>query len=99
MPEALEALTEEEVGKLIDMDRVTKEAVRRAEQDGIIFIDELDKVAGRESGGHGPDVSREGVQRDLLAHRGRLDGVDQVRPAQDRPRAVHRRGRVSRGQA
>ncbi|HEX7508217.1 MAG TPA: ATP-dependent protease ATPase subunit HslU [Polyangia bacterium] len=66
VPEALEALTEEEVGKLIDMDRITKEAIRRAEQDGIIFIDELDKVAGRESGGHGPDVSREGVQRDLL---------------------------------
>jgi ATP-dependent HslUV protease ATP-binding subunit HslU len=66
VPEALEAITEEEVGKLIDMDRVTKEAIRRAEQDGIIFIDELDKVAGRESGAHGPDVSREGVQRDLL---------------------------------
>jgi ATP-dependent HslUV protease ATP-binding subunit HslU len=66
IPEALEALTEEEAAKLIDMERVTKEAVRRAEQDGIIFIDELDKVAGRESGGHGPDVSREGVQRDLL---------------------------------
>jgi ATP-dependent HslUV protease ATP-binding subunit HslU len=66
VPEALEALTDEELSKLIDMDRVTKEAVRRAEQDGIIFIDELDKVAGRESGGHGPDVSREGVQRDLL---------------------------------
>ena len=66
VPEALDALTDEEVGKLIDMERVTKEAVRRAEQDGIIFIDELDKVAGRESGGRGPDVSREGVQRDLL---------------------------------
>jgi len=66
VPEALDALTDEEVGKLIDMDRVTKEAIRRAEQEGIIFIDELDKVAGRESGGHGPDVSREGVQRDLL---------------------------------
>ena len=66
VPEALDALTEEEVGKLIDMEAVTKEAIRRAEQDGIIFIDELDKVAGRESGGHGPDVSREGVQRDLL---------------------------------
>jgi ATP-dependent HslUV protease ATP-binding subunit HslU len=66
VPEAREALVEEEVGKLIDMERVTKEAIRRAEQDGIIFIDELDKVAGRESGGHGPDVSREGVQRDLL---------------------------------
>jgi ATP-dependent HslUV protease ATP-binding subunit HslU len=66
VPEALEALAEEEAAKLIDMERVTKEAVRRAEQDGIIFIDELDKVAGREAGGHGPDVSREGVQRDLL---------------------------------
>jgi ATP-dependent HslUV protease ATP-binding subunit HslU len=65
VPEALEVLTDEELGKLIDMDRITKEAIRRAEQDGIIFIDELDKVAGRESGG-GPDVSREGVQRDLL---------------------------------
>jgi len=66
VPEALEALTDEEVGKLLDMDRITKEAVRRAEQNGIIFIDELDKVAGREGGGRGPDVSREGVQRDLL---------------------------------
>jgi ATP-dependent HslUV protease ATP-binding subunit HslU len=66
VPEALEALADEEAAKLIDMERVTKEAIRRAEQDGIIFIDELDKVAGRESGGAGPDVSREGVQRDLL---------------------------------
>jgi ATP-dependent HslUV protease ATP-binding subunit HslU len=66
VPEALEVLTDEEAAKLIDMERVTKEAIRRAEQDGIIFIDELDKVAGRESGGQGPDVSREGVQRDLL---------------------------------
>jgi ATP-dependent HslUV protease ATP-binding subunit HslU len=48
------------------MERLTKEAMRRAEQSGIIFIDEIDKVAGRESSGHGPDVSREGVQRDLL---------------------------------
>jgi ATP-dependent HslUV protease ATP-binding subunit HslU len=66
VPEALEALTDEEIGKLLDMDRITKEAIRRAEQNGIIFIDELDKVAGREGGGRGPDVSREGVQRDLL---------------------------------
>jgi ATP-dependent HslUV protease ATP-binding subunit HslU len=65
--EALEALTEEEAGKLIDMERLTKDAIRRAEQAGIIFIDEIDKVAGREGGGGGgPDVSREGVQRDLL---------------------------------
>jgi ATP-dependent HslUV protease ATP-binding subunit HslU len=66
VPEALEALTDEEAAKLIDMERLQKDAIRRAEQAGIIFIDELDKVAGRESGGHGPDVSREGVQRDLL---------------------------------
>src|SRR5439155_1262201 len=65
VPEAMEYLAEEEATKLIDVERITKEAIRRAEQSGIIFIDELDKVAGRESG-HGPDVSREGVQRDLL---------------------------------
>lgn len=66
VPEAMDALTEEEIGKLIDQDRVTKDAIRRAEQSGIIFIDEIDKVAGREGSGRGPDVSREGVQRDLL---------------------------------
>ncbi len=66
VPEALEALTEEESGRLVDMERVTKDAIRRAEQAGIIFIDEIDKIAGREGGGRGPDVSREGVQRDLL---------------------------------
>jgi ATP-dependent HslUV protease ATP-binding subunit HslU len=67
LPEALEALTEEEAAKLIDLERLQKDALRRAEQAGIIFIDEIDKVAGREGGGHGgPDVSREGVQRDLL---------------------------------
>ena len=65
VPEALELLTVEESQKLIDMDKVTKEAVYRAENSGIVFIDEIDKVAGRESA-HGPDVSREGVQRDLL---------------------------------
>ncbi len=66
VPDALDTLTDEEAGKLIDMERVTKDAIRRAEQAGIIFIDEIDKIAGRESGGRGPDVSREGVQRDLL---------------------------------
>jgi len=65
VPEALRALTAEEAQKLIDMDEVVREGIRRAEQDGIIFIDELDKIAGRE-GGAGPDVSREGVQRDIL---------------------------------
>jgi ATP-dependent HslUV protease ATP-binding subunit HslU len=66
VPEALAALIEEESSKLMDMDRLTKEAIRRAEQSGIIFIDEIDKIAGREHGSRGPDVSREGVQRDLL---------------------------------
>ena len=67
LPEALEVLTEEEANKLIDVERLQKDAIRRAEQSGIIFIDEIDKVAGREGAGHGgPDVSREGVQRDLL---------------------------------
>ncbi len=65
VPEALDILTLEEAQKLIDMDKVVKEAVHRAENSGIVFIDEIDKVAGRESV-HGPDVSREGVQRDLL---------------------------------
>jgi ATP-dependent HslUV protease ATP-binding subunit HslU len=63
--EALESLTQEESAKLLDMDAVTKEAVRRVEQSGIIFIDEIDKIATRQSVS-GPDVSREGVQRDLL---------------------------------
>ena len=65
IPEALELLAQEEAAKLIDMDKVQREAVHRAEQSGIIFIDELDKIAGREKA-QGPDVSREGVQRDLL---------------------------------
>ncbi len=64
--EARRLLIAEEENKLVDMDAVTEEAIRRAEQDGIVFIDEIDKIAGRSSGGHGPDVSREGVQRDIL---------------------------------
>jgi len=63
--EALEYLIQEEEQRLIDMDQVTRIAVERVEQSGIIFLDEIDKIAGRESG-HGPDVSREGVQRDIL---------------------------------
>jgi ATP-dependent HslUV protease ATP-binding subunit HslU len=67
IPQALELLTSEEAGKLIDMDKVTTEAVWRAENHGIVFLDEIDKIAGsRAAGGQGPDVSREGVQRDLL---------------------------------
>ena len=65
VPEALEYLTPEEEQKLIDMDSVARAAVERVEQAGIIFLDEIDKIAGRE-GSHGPDVSREGVQRDIL---------------------------------
>jgi ATP-dependent HslUV protease ATP-binding subunit HslU len=65
--EARRILVEEEAAKLIDMDEVKEEAIRRAEESGIIFIDEIDKIAsGSKKGGGGPDVSREGVQRDLL---------------------------------
>ncbi|HEY7838467.1 MAG TPA: ATP-dependent protease ATPase subunit HslU [Terriglobales bacterium] len=63
--EAMDYLTQEEEQRLVDMDQVTRTAVERVEQGGIIFLDEIDKIAGRE-GGHGPDVSREGVQRDIL---------------------------------
>jgi ATP-dependent HslUV protease ATP-binding subunit HslU len=65
VPEALAALAQEEEQKLIDMESVSRAAIDRVQQSGIIFVDEIDKVAGRE-GGHGPDVSREGVQRDIL---------------------------------
>ncbi len=63
--EAFDYLTQEEEQRLIDMDQVTRLAVERVEDSGIVFLDEIDKIAGRE-GGHGPDVSREGVQRDIL---------------------------------
>jgi ATP-dependent HslUV protease ATP-binding subunit HslU len=65
IPEALLILEEEEANRLIDMDKITREAVERVEQSGIVFLDEIDKVASKGSG-MGPDVSREGVQRDLL---------------------------------
>ena len=65
VPDAFNVLMQEEAQRLVDMDAVVKEAVRRVEQSGIIFLDELDKIAGRERSS-GPDVSREGVQRDLL---------------------------------
>jgi ATP-dependent HslUV protease ATP-binding subunit HslU len=63
--EAMEYLVQEEEQKLVDMDQVTRIALERVERNGIVFLDEIDKIAGRE-GGHGPDVSREGVQRDIL---------------------------------
>jgi ATP-dependent HslUV protease ATP-binding subunit HslU len=65
VPEALDILAQEEAQKLVDMDKVTKAAIERVEQSGIIFLDEIDKIVGSETP-HGPDVSREGVQRDLL---------------------------------
>jgi ATP-dependent HslUV protease ATP-binding subunit HslU len=65
VPEARAHLTQEEQQKLVDMESVARTAIERVEQSGIIFVDEIDKIAGRE-GGHGPDVSREGVQRDIL---------------------------------
>jgi len=65
VPEAFDILAKDEAQKLIDMDKVTKMAIQRVEQSGIIFLDEIDKIASREHA-HGPDVSREGVQRDLL---------------------------------
>jgi ATP-dependent HslUV protease ATP-binding subunit HslU len=63
--DAFEYLTQEEEGRLLDMDQVVRVAVERVEDSGIVFLDEIDKIAGRE-GGHGPDISREGVQRDIL---------------------------------
>jgi ATP-dependent HslUV protease ATP-binding subunit HslU len=64
--EARRVLEQEEANKLVDKEDINGEALKRAERDGIVFIDEIDKIAGRQSGGGGPDVSREGVQRDIL---------------------------------
>jgi ATP-dependent HslUV protease ATP-binding subunit HslU len=65
VPEALDILAQEEAQKLVDMDKVTRAAIEKVEQSGIIFLDEIDKIVGSDTP-HGPDVSREGVQRDLL---------------------------------
>jgi len=66
VPQALEMLQAEEGERLVDKDAIVSEALERAQQSGIIFLDEVDKVVGRQSNAHGPDISREGVQRDLL---------------------------------
>jgi len=64
--EAIKLLTQQEAQKLIDMEQVMRQAINRVQNSGIVFLDEIDKIAGASSGKHGPDVSREGVQRDLL---------------------------------
>ncbi|HET7434824.1 MAG TPA: ATP-dependent protease ATPase subunit HslU [Thermoanaerobaculia bacterium] len=64
--EAREMIVQEEAEKLVDQSKVAREAIERVEQSGIVFLDEIDKIAGRQSASHGPDISREGVQRDLL---------------------------------
>jgi ATP-dependent HslUV protease ATP-binding subunit HslU len=66
IPEALQLLKEQEAGRLVDQEKVTEMALERAQNDGIIFVDEIDKIAARDGGARGPDVSREGVQRDIL---------------------------------
>ena len=96
--EAFEYLVQEEETRLVDMDQVTRLAVERVENSGIIFLDEIDKIAGRE-GGHGPDVSREGVQRDILPIVEGTTVNTTVRDGADRPHPLYRGGRVSRFQA
>ena len=98
-PRRWRSLTEEEATKLIDVERLQKDAIRRAEQAGIIFIDEIDKVAGRECGRPRPRRLARGRAARSAAHRRGVDGLDQVRAAQDRPRPVRRRRRVPRLEA
>ncbi len=98
VPEALEYLAQEEEQKLIDMDSVARPAVVRVEQSGIIFIDEIDKIAGRE-GAHGPDVSREGVQRDILPIVEGTTVNTKIRDGENRSHPVHRRRCVPRVEA
>ena len=94
-------LIREEQDRLLDTDQLTKDAVSHAENNGIVFLDEIDKVCARSSEGgfRGGDVSREGVQRDLLPLDRGHHGQHQIRPGEVRPCAVHRQRRVSPGQA
>ena len=93
VPEAASYLVQEEEHKLVDMESVDRGAVERVEQAGIIFIDEIDKISGREGAHGGPDVSREGVQRDILPIIEGDDGQHQARYGPHRPYPVHcRRG-------
>ncbi len=96
--EAHAPLIAEESEKLMDNDAIVAEAIRQVENNGIVFLDEIDKICARENRG-GADVSREGVQRDLLPL---IEGTtvnDQARAGEDRPRAVHRVGRLPRLEA
>ena len=94
VPEALEILTQEEAARLVDMENVAREAVNRAEQSGIVFIDEIDKIAGRESM-HGPERLARGRAARPAADRRGLDGQYKIRRRADRPYPVRRVGRVS----
>ena len=94
VPEALKILEQEEAQRLIDMDNVVSTAIERVEQNGIIFLDELDKIAGRDHK-QGPDVSREGVQRDLLPIVEGSHGNDQVRHGKNGSYSVYCRRSVS----
>ena len=98
VPDALQALAQEEEQKLVDMDTVARAAVERVQQSGIIFIDEIDKVAGRE-GAHGPDVSREGVQRDILPIVEGTTVNTKYGMVEDRPHPLHRCRRLPRLEA
>ena len=98
VPEAMDLLTQDEAQKLVDQEAARAEALARVEQAGIVFIDEIDKVAGRQSqgsGGGGPDVSREGVQRDLLPIVEGSTVVTKHGPVKNRSHPVYRLWRVS----
>jgi hypothetical protein len=96
--EAMKLLTDEEAARMINDEEVKLEAVRAVEQNGIVFLDEVDKIAAR-TDAHGADVSRQGVQRDLLAAGRGHDDLHQVRHDQDRSHPVHRQRRLSPVQA
>ncbi|GIT02905.1 MAG: hypothetical protein CM1200mP28_01640 [Deltaproteobacteria bacterium] len=91
--DARNILQQEEVGKLIDMEEVSREAVKRVEQSGIIFLDEVDKVASRRSHSQGPDISREGVKARPAAYCRRIYSKHKIRTSSNRPYSIHcRRG-------